>query len=527
MPPNNNNQALPDFIRAMLLPEFYPHPVMQCELIETHISWVILTGQFVYKIKKPVNFGFLDFSTLDKRKFYCDEELRLNQRLAKDIYLSVCKLTGLTTVPQLNGEGEVFEYAVKMIQFDQTMQLDHIAARGELTSTMIDDFANLIGYFHHRLDADRQLPGYGDLQHVYAPVEENFQQMIDRVTEKAWLEVLQQLKQWSRETFSCLDDVFVQRKQSGSIRECHGDLHLRNMAWVNGKPLAFDCLEFNANFRWTDVMSEVAFLVMDLRDHQHAQFAQRFLNRYLEVTGDYTGMRVLPFYLVYRAMVRAKVNAIRLQQAGIALQEKRQVKEELNSYLKLALYYTRPMQPYLIITRGMSASGKSTLTQPLLEAFPAIRMRSDVERKRLFELDKFTNAQSEPGKGIYTSDATERTYQKLAELAGVVLTAGVSVIVDATFARYEQRELFKQLAIKSNLPFVILELTAAPNTLRQRIRQRRNDVSDADITVLESQLKSWQKLEPDEYSYTVSVDTESDIDTASIITYIKQVVSKV
>lgn len=248
--------------------------------------------------------------------------------------------------------------------------------------------------------------------------------------------------------------MFVKRKADGFIRECHGDLHLRNLAWVNNSPVAFDCLEFNPELRWIDVISEVAFLVMDLHDHQQPQMASRFLNCYLEYTGDYAGVRILKFYLVYRALVRAKVDAIRLDQEEISRAERADEERSFSGYLKLAQEYTRRTTPQLIITRGMSASGKSTLTGPLLEQLGAIRIRSDVERKRIFSLDSENDTTVTVGKGIYTPEVTDLTYKRLVELAGLVIDAGYSVIVDATFQEAGHRKKFRDLAIAKEVPLL-------------------------------------------------------------------------
>ena len=512
---------IPLLIRAMLKPEFYDHPVQSCELIETHISWVILTGEFVYKIKKPVNFGFLDFSTLAKRKFYCEEELRLNRRLAPDLYLDVIQITGSTNNPALAGKGKVLEYAVKMLQFSQDMQLDHVLARNELRQDMIDSIASLIAEFHQTIKISGDDIDYGSPERVYQPVNENFIQIRERVTDQSNLELLSTLEQWSKDTFYKIKSIFAQRKKNGFIRECHGDLHLRNLAWYKNKPLAFDCLEFNPNFRWIDVISEIAFLIMDLEDHAQAELAQRFLNRYLELSGDYEGCSVLRFYLVYRAMVRAKVDAIRTDQAGISKQESEQANEEFYSYLKLALTYTKEEIPTIIITRGMSASGKSTISQSLLEKLGAIRIRSDIERKRLFNIKPDHDSHENIKQGIYTDDATQKTYLKLLELAGGIIDAGLSVIVDATFSTVEQRKLFKELATKKQAHFIILEIVATDETLKQRIRDRKNDVSDADLNVLENQIKNWQPLEQNEKTHSVLINTEEPFEPKKLLSQLK------
>ena len=514
---NANNKEQPDLIRSLLKPEAYDHPVTDIQLIETHISWVILTGEFAYKIKKPINLGFLDFSTLEKRHFCCDEELRLNSRLAAAIYLDVVAISGTRKQPLLQGAGEAIEYAVKMLQFPQQDQLDNMLANGELEKSHLDAIARLVAEFHTTTDVAADDSSYGDPEHVYQPVAENFSQIRRHLHTDKYNEQLDELEDWSKTRFTSLKPVFEQRKRDGYIRECHGDMHLRNLVWFNGEPLAFDCLEFNPSLRWIDTLSEVAFLVMDLQDRQQPELAQRFLNAYLEQCGDYQGMQVFRFYRVYRALVRAKVDAIRAGQQGITETEKREAEGDFFTYLKLAQTYTRLLKPRLIITRGMSASGKSTLTQPLLELMGAIRIRSDVERKRLFGIHAGADSKAGIDKGIYSFEAGLKTYEKLRFLAEALLDAGITVIVDAAFLKYEQRQPFMELADKKQIPFVIVEFTATADTLRQRIKARTHDISDADLSVLEHQLATSKPVDESELNSLIVIDTETAFDAASLL----------
>lgn len=521
MQSKNGSYHLPLFIQAMLKPEFYDHPVDACQLIETHISWVILTGNFVYKIKKPINLGFVDFSTLEKRKFYCEEELRLNRRLAPNIYLDVISISGSDENPVLTDKDKAFEYAVKMQQFSQNMQLDHVLARNELCQDMVDSFADLIAQFHQHIQIANIATDFGKPEQVYQPAKENFIQIRDHISDKSKIDLLSRIEKWTEDTFNEIKELFNERKEQGFIRECHGDLHLRNLAWHDNKPLAFDCLEFNENFRWIDVVSEIAFLIMDLDVRNQPELAHHFLNRYLELTGDYKGCSVLRFYLVYRVMVRAKVDAIRAAQAGISQQESDEANAEIVNYLQLALTYTQKTKPFIIITHGMSGSGKSTLTQPLLEKLGAIRIRADVERKRLFNIKPEQISSAKIQQGIYTKEATHKTYLKLLNLTESIIDAGFSVIVDATFSNIDQRTLFKKFASEKRVNFVILNFIASEETLKQRIRNRKNDVSDADITVLENQIKNWQPIEQDEEKYSVSINTEEKLDIEQLISRLK------
>lgn len=495
-------------IAALLRAEVYDHPVRDIRLIETHISWVILTGDYVYKIKKPVNLGFLDFSTLAQRRHCCAEEVRLNRRLAPALYLGVVTVTGTPEQPRLNGPGVPIEYAVRMAQFPQQAQFDRMLESGTLAARHIDAVARLVADFHRRADVAGAGTAFGDPGTVFQPVDENFRQVRAAIGPDAPVrERLTQLEAWSRRTFEQLRAVIAQRKDDGCVRECHGDLHLRNLAWVDDVPLAFDCIEFNPALRWIDVISEVAFLVMDLQDHDAVRLARRFLNGYLEHGGDYAGLRLLPFYLVYRAMVRAKVEAIRAAQPGLDADGRDSAMQAFEGYLALARRYTSDGKPVLIVTRGPSASGKTTLTQPLLEQLGAIRIRSDVERKRLFGLPAEADGQAAPGHGIYSPGTGRRTYGKLVELAGAILEAGFSVIVDAACLGAGQPALFRSLAAARGAGFVILEFHAPAAVLRERIVQRAKGASDANLDILEHQLANWQALPDTDAADCIRVDT--------------------
>jgi aminoglycoside phosphotransferase family enzyme/adenylate kinase family enzyme len=503
-------------INNMLFAKVYDHPVRQIELVETHISWVVLTGDYAYKIKKPLDFGFLDFSTLEKRHYCCNQELSLNRRLAPELYLDVVSVTGSTDEPRISGSGDAFEYAIKMSQFPQSAQLDNMLAAGKLKTEHMDAIARMTADFHQRIEVADDTVEFGDNARVYYPVEENFRQISEHIDSTAFHHKLETLRLWSENEFNRLQNTFAGRKRDGFVRECHGDMHLRNMLWLNGKPMAFDCIEFNAALRWNDVISEVAFLVMDLQDRQQTLLANRFLNSYLEYTGDYTGLAVLPFYLTYRAMVRAKVCALRLEQGSINPDEKQQIQAEFESYLELAATYTQQTAPRLIIMRGLSGSGKSTVSQQLLDRLGAIRVRSDVERKRLYHITS-SHSKDEIDSGLYSAQASQRTYKKLIELCSHILTAGFSVIVDAAFLKHEQRQPFQLLADSLGVRYNILEITAPPDTLRQRIIERKQDVSDADLAVLEHQLSNWQALHDSELTSAITVNTAKPLDIDRLI----------
>ena len=496
-------------INALLNAQVYKHPVDKIQLIETHISWVILTGLYAYKIKKPLNLGFLDFSSLEKRKQCCEQELSLNNRTAPDIYLEVITINGTIDNPQLSSEGDIIEYAVKMNQFPQQSQLDKVLLNNELDSSKIDSLSLMIAKFHQSISVADTETEYGNSIHVLGPMNENLKQIRERIEDEKTNKLLNELEQWINTQHKKLLPILSKRKQQGYIRECHGDLHLRNLAWINNKPVAFDCIEFNPYLRWIDVMSDISFLVMDLQARNHIELSYHFLNTYLEATGDYNGTLLLPFYMMYRALVRAKVDAISMHQSHTSSINDSNTKNELYAYLKLAKSYMKKSSVKIIITHGLSASGKTTFSKDLLALIPAIRIRSDVERKRMVNLKANNNAHAEPDKGIYTKELTNKLYNKLALLSESIINAGYSVMIDAAFLDKAKRDQFRELANDKNIEFIILNFTIPESILRQRIIQRTHDASDADISVLETQLLTYQPLDNTEQtcSYNINLDT--------------------
>ena len=487
-------------IAALQDPACYDHPVTAVEVVETHISWVLLAGDYAYKIKKPLDLGFLDFSTLEKRHRFCNEELRLNRRLAPQLYLEVVAITGTPEAPELNGAGAPIEYAVKMAQFPQEAQLDRVLARGELHTPHIDFVAAELAAFHGRIAAAGADSPFGTAERVYQPVGQNFDQ-IRPLIETDDLAQLARLKTWSEQNYTMLKQGLHARKRDDFIRECHGDVHLANMALIDDRVVIFDCLEFNENLRWIDVMNEAAFLVMDLDDRGRPDFARRALNTYLEHTGDYAGLRVFRFYQVYRALVRAKVACIRLGQSGQSPQERGRIRQTYRGYADLAERYTEVGAPALIITHGPSGCGKTWLTQSLIETMDIIRVRSDVERKRLHGLEHLARSGSGIVTGLYTPEAGRQTYERLALLARTILGAGHAVIIDAAFLKREQRERLRTVADEMHVPFVILDVQAPEAVLRRRITQREQesrDASEAGLAVLDHQLATREPLGADE-----------------------------
>jgi aminoglycoside phosphotransferase family enzyme/predicted kinase len=498
-------------ITALRDPSCYPHPVRRVDVIETHISWVLLTGDYAYKIKKPVTLGFLDFSSLEARRHYCNEELRLNRRTAPQLYLDVVPISGSVSRPAIGGVGNAFEYAVRMRQFPEDALLDRMARSATLQPYHLDRLAQLLAEFHSQIGRASADTAFGSSQCVLDNASRNFSEIEALAPIEHDLQLLRRLRDWTRNEHASLSAVLDARKQGGFVRECHGDLHLGNIALIDGVPTPFDCIEFNADFRWIDVMNEIAFLVMDLLDHRLPRLAFRFLNAYLEITGDYAGVRVLRFYLVYRALVRAKVACIRAQQPGIGNDDKRHAEQIFRNRLQLAQRLAAWSRPALIIMHGLAGSGKTTVSQALLESFGAIRLRSDIERKRLHGLKPALRTGSGIEAGIYAAGATESTYDQLAHSARELLMVGYPVIVDATFLKHAHRDAFRMIASGNGVPFAIASCVAKEAALRERVVKRDSegkDASEAGVAVLERQLATQDPLAKDESELAIVFNRE-------------------
>ncbi|WP_454254623.1 bifunctional aminoglycoside phosphotransferase/ATP-binding protein [Pseudomonas sp. Marseille-Q8238] len=499
------SQAL---IAALQNPALYPHPVDGFQVIETHISWVLLTGPFAYKIKKPVNFGFLDFSTLDARQHFCGEELRLNQRLTTDLYLDVLPITGSEAEPQLNGTGPAIEYVLKMRQFPQSQLLSDVQARGELTPAHIDALAKQIADFHVQTPAVPADHPLSAPQSIVAPMRQNFEQIRPLLNDANDLLQLEALEAWTEASFSRLEPLLAKRAENGAIRECHGDIHLGNATLLDGQVVLFDCIEFNEPFRLIDTASDAAFLAMDLEDRGLKPLSRRFVSAWLERSGDYAALELLNFYKAYRALVRAKVNLFRIGQEQDAVQ-RAVILRVYRSYANLAESYSAIPSPFLAITHGVSAVGKSNVAMRLVEALGAIRIRSDVERKRIYG-EQPSEQKGELQAGIYSSDASTATYERLHQLADSALQAGFPVVLDAAYLKREQRAAAWQVAENNGDPFLILDCQAPQEVLVARLQQRQteaDDPSDATSAVIDAQLASREPLSADEQAYSKLVNT--------------------
>ena len=480
--------------------DFYPHPVDKIEVIETHISWLILTGEYAYKIKKPVDFGFLDFTTLEKRQHFCEEELRLNQRLAPDIYLEVIAIGGPPEAPEFNANSEdAIEFAVKMTQFDPQQRLDLLLNNKRFEASWIDTLAEKIAEFHSRIPIVAQDSPWGEAETIWDVVSDNFTHITDVISDLDDCQKVQHLSNYTAQQFRKLTPLIETRKQQGHIRECHGDLHLANITLFHEELRLFDCIEFNLQFRWIDTICDLAFLLMDLEANGEFRWANRCLNRYLEISGDYQALPLLNFYKAYRSMVRAKVAVL----GGM------NDIQTLRRYLRLTDYYARRPKPALFLMHGVSGSGKSHLSQQLVDQTDTIRIRSDVERKRLFRELSLKGEKID----LYGPQMNAHTFNLLHDTSADLLRNGYSVIVDATFIRQRTRQSYIELAEQLNIPIRIISCTCEQKLIEARLKRREsegNDASDADIRVMRDQIQHQQPLTEEEQTMAIHIDTDDD-----------------
>ena len=506
----------PALLQRLLMPAAYPHPVTSVRLIETHISWVFLTGDYVYKVKKPVNFGFLDFSSLERRRHFCEEEVRLNRRFAPTLYLDAVPIVGPPAVARiLNasdvcGAGEPIEWAVRLKQFDEAGRLDRLLDSGGLSTQGCAELAGEMAQIQDRLEIADETTPWGTTEAVASAIDSTLGRLREHRPEI--LERVGSLELAVHRRLAACSGAIEARRRVGRVRQCHGDLHLANIVWHEGRFVPFDSIEFSDALRWIDVASDVAFLAMDLESRGRGDLAATFTSSWIEAADDHQATCVLPVYLIYRAMVRATVAAIRSTQSNVGPPADPAAAAAANAesdrYLALAERLIVERRPLLVATSGVSGSGKTTVTGEVAAALGAVRLRSDVERKRLFGMaatDRPRDAVQEAA--LYSSETSRRTYARLAELARLILAAGTSVVVDAACNGRWERRILADVAREAGVPMVWLSLEVPEAVAVARVAARQvggTDASDASVDVVRAQFAAREPIQPDECTQTSS-----------------------
>ena len=513
----NERECQAAIVAALASGRGFPETVDDIELIETHISWVFLAGDYAYKLKKAVRLNFLDFTGLDNRRRLCEDELKLNRRWAPDIYLDVLPIGGRPEAPTIGergGEGEALDYVLRMRRFPQSARLDCQLEAGRLTIEDMRGLAGSVARLHMgAASVPFETPEHA-VRRAVKPIEDNYPH-VARVADPA---ELARVRDWTDAEIAAHTELLIDRHRDGYVREGHGDLHLANLVRMGDRIFAFDCVEFSAELRNIDVVSDSAFLVMDLAARDRFDLAYGFLNRYLEETGDYPGMALLDLYVVYHCMIRAKVAAIR--HAGRRDDAGRdEDAADVAKYMRLAHRWIERPPPRLIAMHGFSGSGKTWLSEGLARELPAIRVRTDVERKRLLGLAETAPTGSAVGEGVYTLDARGQVYDHVVTLAHGLLSAGHSAIVDASLLNRVNRDRIRDLAADAGVDWLIVEAVAADDVLADRLAAREADASDsseAGLAVLEDQRKNADPLDEGERRRCIRVDTGADVDIAAL-----------
>jgi uncharacterized protein len=501
--------SIPAFIEQMLQPEFYPHQVKEpIQLIQTHISYVLLTGDYAYKVKKPMNFGFLDYSTLEKRRHFCQEELRLNKRGAAELYLEVLPLTLVGEQYQLGGTGEPVEYVLKMRQFPTDGLFSKMFEQDQLNEAHLEELGRVVAQYHEKTQTNDYIRSFGEVKQVRASLDENYEQTNKYIGGPQTQEQFEETKQYTDTFFAQRRELFQSRIQNAYIRECHGDLHLGNICLWKDKIWLFDCIEFNEPFRFVDVIYDVAFTVMDLDARQRKDLGNVFLNTYMEQTGDWEGLQLLALYLSRQAYVRAKVTSFLLDDPNIPTPVKEEATKTAANYYKLAWEYTKPRQGRIILMSGLSGSGKSTTARYLARQLQAIHVRSDAVRKHLAGIPLLERG----GDDVYTPEMTQKTYARLLELGILLANEGYVVILDAKYDRQQLREEVIASAQEYQIPLEILSCTAPIEVLQQRLQNRTGDIADATVDLLASQQEKAEPLTEKEKPFVKIVDTTQPIE---------------
>jgi len=469
---------LPELVKALLEAKAYPETPGKIELVQTQMSFVFLTDNYTYKVKKPVNLGFLDYTTLGKRHFYCQKEIELNRRLCPEVYLKVVPISRDKNNISIEGKGEAIEYAVKMRRLPHEAMMNVLLAKNQVSPEMVTKVAEKLAEFHQKAETSTNISVFGDIKAITKNTDENFAQTNKYIGKTIALDKYQNIKRYTESFIEENTSLFHQRIADGRIRDCHGDLHAAHICFTDGICI-YDCIEFNDRFRYSDVASEIAFLAMDLDHYGRADLSHSFASAYIAQSKDRELGKLLNFYKCYRAYVRGKVESFKLDDPYIAPAEKRQILDIASSYFDLAHAYTR-RRPMLLITTGLVGTGKTVLSQALAKRLGLVVISSDVTRKQLASIPLTEHRFEEFDTGIYSPEFSKKTYDKMFSQAKDILTEGGSVILDASFTKAEERLKAKRLAEEMGADFFIVECSLDEKAIKQRLAQRLEEGSTSD-----------------------------------------------
>jgi hypothetical protein len=497
-------------LKSLQKPDAYPEATNSVRLLQTHVSYLFITDNFVYKVKKPVDFGFLDFSTINRRRTYCNEEVRLNRRLCPEIYLGVVEVRGTAQSANFCGKGKLIDYAVKMKRLPEERMLDRMLAEGKVTAADIRNIAQVIACFHLNAERGKAIDEYGSVAGIRKNWRENFRQLGEFVSISLTKMELEVIRSWVETFMAANEALFEERVSQGFIRDCDGDIHLENICLTS--PICiFDCIEFNNRFRYTDTAADIAFFLMDLDFHDMRIFSNVFVEEYAAATCDPGFMKLLEFYKIYRAVIRGKVESLKLFDPNIPDTDKISARNKARKYFRLARGYVlrQGLPRMLIITNGLMGSGKSAIVSALAFELQMETISSDAVRKELATIPRNRRNFDEYGTGIYTAAFSEATYAELLSRSEKTLQAGRSMIVDATFCRKSDRLCFRSLAARSNIPFYIIQISCPEKLIKLRLDERSRNTDELSDGRWELFYKQKDEFEPPgkEEGKLISIDT--------------------
>ena len=509
----------PKLVESMLNPEFYPHKPDSVELIQTHISFIFIAGDMVYKVKKAVDFGFLDFTTLGKRKYYCDEELRLNRRLARDVYRTVVRIIEDNdgNLHLLNGDN-IVEYAVEMKKIPENRMLYNMLADKKVDATVMDTIARKVFEFHKSADTGGEIDRIGGIETIRHNHDENFEQTADYINTTIPDKQYQFIKSYATEFLDRKRDLFETRVRDHKIRDCHGDLHLQHIC-LSDDILIFDCIEFNERFRYLDVAAEVAFLSMDLDFNGYPEYADAFIKSYINYSSDEEIQTLLNFYKCYFAYVRGKVIGFKINDSAITVDEREAATATAARYFNLAYTYAARLEkPTLIITAGLMGTGKSVVAGNIASLLGVEVIRTDVVRKAILGIPQTERHHEDFGGGIYSHETTRKTYATALEEAYTILNNGKSVIIDASFKDREERKQAWDVASHCDADFFVVECVCPEDILKERLENRMNDtqeVSDGRWEIFQAQKDTFDTINEIPALSHIVVDTSQSIEIST------------
>lgn len=511
---------LPPLIQSLLKPSAYPDSPDTVELRQTHISYLFFTPKYVYKIKKPVDFGFLNFTTLEKRRFFCHQEIALNKRLSPDIYIDVVEINNKNGEFIFEGKVDAVEYAVKMKRLPSDKMMDRMLKTGMATEPMVKRIADVIAGFHKRAKTNLYISQFGLPSIIEKNAEENFtqtQNYIGRTIANSQFDVI---RNYTQNFLKARHGLFIKRSEKGFIKDCHGDIHSEHICITDGVYI-FDCIEFNERFRYSDTVADIAFLAMDLDFHNCHNLSKAFCNEYIRASEDKDASELLDFYKCYRAYVRGKVEGFKIDQEEMPPEEKETVKLKAKRYFHLAeLYATGGFRSCLILVCGLTGTGKTTIANAIAEETGMKVISSDIARKELAHIPASEHRLEEFGKGIYTNEFTEKTYEEIFKRAEAFLKKGVSVILDATFQKSKYRQKAAELAKKLGAEFQIIECAASDEIIKQRLDKRAKQDGVASDGRWEIDIKQKQIYETIKETH-IQINTSLDIDKVKNIVFEK------